>query len=300
MAVVIAWRLAILVAPGAVRYANSASGAGAPGPLDLGAAAWRRLSDPAESDEALSSMLSDAWGSVTTVETIEGSFELRKAQIRYGRNSGEALGADDAVTTHHFVKLVSGSPVDTWDAADFIAAEARLLAFWNAIKANFDPTTIYKQVRWYRVGPGIDFSGPPVRVIDPAVAGTGTATTTLPPQVAMTITEKTTDPKSWGRFYLPAPGNSSVTPETGRLAVTSALADAADAMYEGFITDGVPAVVYSSAKAARETKSGTTLPAIGARALPVKQIQVDDLFDVVRSRRWKTPLLRVQRDVAGA
>jgi hypothetical protein len=32
----------------------------------------------------------------------------------------------------------------------------------------------------------------------------------------------------------------------------------------------------------------------------VKQIQVDDLFDVIRSRRWQTPLLRVQRDIAGA
>jgi hypothetical protein len=32
----------------------------------------------------------------------------------------------------------------------------------------------------------------------------------------------------------------------------------------------------------------------------VTSIQVDDIFDVIRSRRWKTPLLKTQRDVAGA
>jgi hypothetical protein len=260
----------------------------------------QRLQDPANSDEQLADEIAAAGATLVAVDTIEGSFELRKAQIRYKRASGEAVPADPAVTTHHFVKLSGGTPSDTWDAADFIAAEAAISTFWNAIKANFDEGTILSQIRWYRVGPAIEFSGAPVRIVDPEIAGTSAAATIMPPQVAMTVTEKTTDPKSWGRFYLPAPGASSATPTTGRLAVTSALADAADAMYEAFITANVPAVVYSTAKPARETASGTELPAVGARALPVKQIQVDDLFDVIRSRRWQTPLLRVQRDIAGA
>jgi hypothetical protein len=180
--------------------------------------------------------------------------------------------------------------------------EARLLTFANVLNDYFTAQFSYKQVRWYKAGPSATPPQPPVRIIDPAVAGTATAGgDMMPPQVAVSITEKTTDPKSWGRFYLPA-FIVGIANTSGRIDSTwqGAIADAADAMYEGFVTDGTPAVVYSSAKAARETAGGTELPATSARALPVKQIQVDDLFDVIRSRRYNEPLLRLQRDIAGA
>jgi hypothetical protein len=68
------------------------------------------------------------------------------------------------------------------------------------------------------------------------------------------------------------------------------VADNADTMYESFVTNNTPAVVYSAATATRPT----------ARALGVGMVQVDDLFDVIRSRRWNEPLLRLQRAIAGS
>lgn len=236
------------------------------------------------------------------VANYEGDFTLRKAQVRWARNGGAAGGTDDAVTTHHFIKLSGGTPSDSWVAADFIAVEAAILAFWAAIDAQYSARTLLNQIRWYNVDPEVPLSGPPVRVIDPALPGTQAASTGQnPPQVAISVTEKTSSAPNWGRFYLPAPIDTHST-EYGRIGAAnqSAIADAADTMYEAFIAASCPAVVYSSAKPARETKGGTELPAQPARALGVVQIQVDDLYDVIRSRRWNEPLLRLQRDIAGS
>ncbi len=252
---------------------------------------WVRISDPNEATGDLESALSQATGRVWSVADYSGTFELRKAQVRWGRISGAAAGTDDAVTTHHFIKLVSGAPNATWVEADFTGAEAALLAFWNGIKDNYQDAYVYKQVRWYRVGPGIALSGAPVRVIDPNVSGTQ-SNASMPPQVAVSVTERTSDAKSWGRFYLPPPSIVGSITNGSRLSALfqADVADNADTMYESFVTNNTPAVVYSAATATRPT----------ARALGVGMVQVDDLFDVIRSRRWNEPLLRLQRAIAGS
>jgi hypothetical protein len=101
---------------------------------------------------------------------------------------------------------------------------------------------------------------------------------------------------------MPPPASFAATAGAGRLDTTTAgtFADATDTMYEAFIAASCPAVVYSSAKPSRSTAAGGTLAATTARALGVLQIQIDDVFDVMRSRRWNEPLLRTQRDVAGS
>lgn len=245
---------------------------------------------------------SEGFTILDVVANYTGDFETRKAQVRWGRNGGAAAGTDDAVTTHHFVKLAGGVPSADWVAADFIAVEAAILAFWDAIKNQYTARTSLKQIRWYRVDPDVPLSGPPVRIVDPAVAGTiAEANGQNPPQVAISVTEKTSSAPNWGRFYLPAPGDTHAT-GFGRIGAASqtAIADGADVMYEAFVAASCPAVVYSKAKAARETTGGTELPAQPATAFGVTSIQVDDLYDVIRSRRWNEPLLRLQRDIAGA
>jgi len=302
MAVQILWKFAIAVAPALVRTANTADGAGAPGPADIPRLLWDRLSDPDEADADLEDALSAGTGSMWNVTTFSAPFSLRKAQVRWGRNSSAAAGTDDAVTTHHFIKLASGAPVAAWVSADFQAVESALETFWVAIKSNWSNKYSYKQVRWYTVDPAIALSGPPVRVIDPAITGASSAVPHAP-QVALSVTERTTDPKAWGRFYLPPPvANLTTTEDQGRGndSFVAGVAAAAETMYESCVTAGVPGVVYSSAKPARETKGGTPLPAQVARALTVTTVQVDDLFDVIRSRRYNEPLLRAQQDIAGA
>jgi hypothetical protein len=300
VAVVLVFRVAVAVAGAGHRVVKiEQSATGQPGPFDIPAYLWDRLRGE-ETDEELGAAISAHTGRLATVTTFDEPFELRKAQVRWGRSSGAAAGTDDAVTTHHFIKLSGGTPTDDWLAADFQAIEAAFAAFWTTIKTIYVEQYSYKQMRWYKAGPDIVPPQAPVRVIDPAVVGTSASTTVLPPQAALSITEKTTDPKSWGRFYLPPPHPAVLDANTSRLtsATQTFFADAVDTMYQAFLTAGTPAVVYSSAKPSRATAGGGTLPARDARALTVDEIQVDDLMDVIRSRRWNEPLLRVQRAIS--
>ncbi len=302
MAAVFVIRALIYLSPSAYKLVKiEQQASGQPGPQDLGRWAWELIYSDA-SDQEVADALTSSSGTLHSVETITEPFELRKAQVRWGRASGAAAGTDDAVTTHHFLRVIAGQPSDTWTAADFQAVEGRLLTLANVLNDYWTPSFSYKQVRWYKAGPAIVPPQAPVRIIDPALAGTAVVGGDMsPPQVAVSVTEKTPDPKSWGRFYLPAmiPGIANTY---GRIdaGFQGALADACDAMYEGFVTDGTPAVVYSAAKPARPTAGGGSLAAVPARALPVRQVQVDDLFDVIRSRRYNEPLLRLQRDIAGS
>ncbi len=302
MAVVLAFRVAIILTPLAYRVARSGQPSVVQQTQFVGEALWNRLNDPGEDPDDLAQALSDSTGSMWTVTDYAAPFELRKAQVRWGRESGAIAGTDDAVTTHHFIKLAGGVPSDTWAEADFTAIESAMLAFWNAVDDFYTNNTSYKQVRWYRAGPSVAPPQAPVRIIDPAAAGIANDEPNGAPQVAVSVTEKTSDAKSWGRFYLPAPIPRIAATTAGRVATgfATAIADAADVMYEAFITAGTPAVVYSTAKPARQTAGGTELPARAARALGVTTVQVDDLFDVIRSRRWNEPLLRLQRAIAGA
>lgn len=308
MAVVIAFRVAIALQPTLTRWVIVSSPVGAPKALIEGRALWDRLHDPGESDGDLEAAVEAASGSVASVTTFNSPFELRKLQVLYGRASGDPAGDDDAVTTHHFLRVSGGNPSADWVAADFELVEAQWDAWWNVVKGAHAPATVLKQYRWYKTGPQIDEAlggpgrtGPPVRVVDRTLAGTATAGPHLPPQVAVSVTEKTSDKTAWGRFYLPAPlANSSVLGSTGRLGTTPATAwiNAIDTSYEACKAGSILPVVYSSAKPERPISGGGTLPARGARALTVDDLQLDDLFDVIRSRRWSQPLLRLQRAVA--
>jgi len=307
--IVLAFRAAIFLQPTITRVLTSGQPGATGSALLIGKAMWARLSDPGEENADLAEALTLSSGYTWNVANYSTPISLRKAQVRWGRSSGAAAGTDDAITTHHFVKLSGGAVSDAWVAADFAGIETALAAFWASMKTYYRPETIYKQVRWYRVVPkeatpyGIELTGPPVRIIEPNVVGTNAGTTVQAPQVAASVTEKTSDAKSWGRFYLPGPLSLGTTLNTNQRmndGYQTALANAADTFYEACVTNGTPCVVFSSAAGVRTTKAGTSLPARGSRALGVTQIQVDDLYDVIRSRRWNEPLLRLQRDIAGA
>lgn len=305
MGAALAFKVAIALGPASVRVLSWAQGPAVDTATRIGRASWARLNDPAEADETLAALLSGEIGYSVQVTTFSTTFETRKLQAIFGRASGGAVPEDSAVCTFHFLKLTAGAPASAWVEADFTALETAFDAMWGSIKVKYYETTKLKQLRWYRAGPQRDEelgapgrTGPPVRVVDRNVAGTVAASWPLPPQVAVSVTEMTTDPKAWGRFYLPAPA-VLVLDLSGRLEVSNQtlIGNAADTFYESALTNGTPAVVYSSLKSSRLTKAGLTLPAKAARALTVDKLQVDDLLDVIRSRRWASPLLRLQRQV---
>jgi len=202
---------------------------------------------------------------------------VRRCQVVYTR-SPPGSTEDVAVTTHDFMNITGGNPDDTWNSADFASVEARLDTFFNAIKAELANIYTISQYRWYRIGPGIGTPNPPVRITTKAIVGTGT--TVLPPQMAISVTERTPVRKEWGRFYIPCLQRNSVDTATGRISSTTqgAISTAAGALYQGAAADDFAPVVFGKAR---------------NKVYTVEKVQVDDLFDVIRRRRWDRPLSRL-------
>lgn len=309
MAVVLAFRIAIALTPVLTRVVQS----GQPSTLQhlawLTQSLWRRLNDPDESDADLNDAVSAASGSVASVATYTDPFEVRRLQVVWSFTTGSPTGDDVRVCTFHFLRLSGGSPSNAWGSADFDAVEAGFDAMWTTMKPWHRSNLALAQYRWYKEGPQIAPPQEPVRVVDRAVTGTAADASYpggLPPQVAITVSEKTATRRHWGRFYWPQPAYcksggllANVTFSSGgRLAspILTDLANSADTFYEACRTANVPVVVYSKAKAEREGATGT-LPAQGALAITVDNLQVDDIPDVIRSRRFDAPTLRVQRAI---
>ncbi len=307
MAVVLAFRLAVVLSPVAVRVVQS----GQPSTVQqvgwLGEALIKRIRDPNESDADLTTAVADASGTVASVATYTGTFEVRRLQVSFTQDSGTVGGDDVRVITFHLLKLASGSPVATWDAANFTAARDRLLAFWAARNDYYTAKTVLVKTAFYRAGPGIVPPQPPANSADHSLPGDGLATVEqMPPQVALSVTEKAGAQKNWGRFYLPAMAAANANP-FGRpdTNLLTDMADALETMYEGWTADGTPAVVYLEALPERSPTAADprhqtkgTFPARGASATTVSDLQIDDVFDVIRSRRYDRPTLRVQRALA--
>jgi len=300
MGVSLAIRVAIALAPAAggaaTRVLKWAEGPG----VSTGNTLWQRLNDPSESDADLSAALSAERGTLSEVATYTGTFECRKLQVSWTQDSFAVGGDDVRVATFHMLKLVSGAPSATWVTADFTTITDAFDAFWTSIKPKFAAGVKLTRLAFYKAGPAIVPPQPPVYAVDRNVAGTS-AYGPCPPQVAISVTERAGSKANWGRFYLPAPDTGNVS--GGARIVTpcsTAIADAADTFYEALRVAGTPVVVYRSSLPARSRKDPglPQLPARAANAQTVDQIAIDDVFDVIRSRRWKIPLLRTVRDIA--
>jgi hypothetical protein len=222
---------------------------------------------------------------------------LRKVQLIWSVQDAAVAAEDARVATFHLAKISGGAVVDTWDAADFTALDAAFSTWWTNIKPKYATEISWDRIKVYKDGPAITPPQVPVYDADKNVPGTS-PNDVLPPQCAMTVTEMAGTKPHWGRFYLPTPNNQACN-TYGRIvgAVQTDIADSADIFYTACQTANVPAVVYRAALPEREKKNGTTLPARAASAWTVETVQVDDVFDVIRSRRWKYPLLRVQRGI---
>lgn len=204
---------------------------------------------------------------------------VRRCQLVFSRAPGGST--EDVATTHlDFQNLTAGVPDDTWTAGDFAALEPLIDTWWGSIKPKVWSQCHLREYRWYRIGPGIAPPNPPVRITTMDVAGTGTAP--LPPQVAVTVTFKTAVRREWGRIYLPAPAASTVNTASGRIVTADAvvIADATDVLMGAAAAADFLPVVYGRTR---------------GKVYSVESIQVDDVFDVIRSRRWDRPLVRTVR-----
>lgn len=203
---------------------------------------------------------------------------VRRAQLVFTRDT--LAPPQDACTTHlDFLNLTNGSPDDTWTDGDFQILEAQIEAFINATAGLMHTSVHFSELRWYRVGPGVLPPNPAIRIKQEAIAGT--ATNSLPPQVAASITLKTVPRRQWGRMYMPWYGVTTLT-GNGRFnsgTITGA-ADFFNALMLAAIDNEMPPVIYSKVR---------------GKAFTVETVQIDDVPDVIRSRRFNEATVKVIR-----
>lgn len=219
----------------------------------------------------------DGFGHVGALVYVPDMAGTYRVVVRY-EISG-AGGSNMALTTHDWRWSPSEPPLGT----DFEIIEDRLDDFFgaasavNGIISNVAQVTGYT---WAMLNPdGSGQQGEQVRAVGRALSFTGTGM--MPPQVACSVTEVTDVRRRWGRFYLPfiSPG---VVDSYGRMEDTSVdgLALAAGLLH-GQQNVNWQSVVYGAADPS---------------SLEVRETRVDDVLDVIRSRRWQDTLHRAMYD----
>jgi hypothetical protein len=242
------------------------------------------------------------WGLALAEYTA--NYELRKLEVHWSRTPSVGVVQDDDICTFHFLNLTAGAPDATWVDADYAQVEAAFDAAWTSIKVYYAAEMKLSQYVWRADGPAFKPFGaalaPTLRATARSVPGTNavTGSVPMPPQCAMSVTE-TTDAKftvhgvgvpgdavgtgrtqvrnRWGRFYLPAMATSILSDGRFSVANSAIVADAFHTMYNSCVSAGNIPVMYS--------------PTTG-HAWSVTGLHIDDIVDVVRSRRYTTPLTR--------
>lgn len=313
VAIVLLTRIAIILAPIGVRVVQWASGPGAETVTHAADRVWHLLTDPAVPDADLSTMLSEATATTVHVTTYNAPFEVRRVQLSWELDGGALSKEDVRVCTFHLMKLAAGVPTDAWVAGDFTTAKNAFEAWWTAVKIWFPDNLSWTSLKFYKEGPAIEPPQPPVFSQGYALIG-GSVAVCLPPQVAMSVTEKAGDVRHWGRFFLPAPAVSKTGPvdalsSFGRwsAAIIADIGAATETMYETLNAASLQVVVYRAPLPVRQTsaekRAGTlpgSLPARAGSAWSVTDLQVDDVVDVIRSRRFDAPLTRSVRAISGS
>lgn len=194
---------------------------------------------------------------------------VRRAQFVITRSL--MVPPQDAMTTHlDFLNLTNGSPDDTWNDADFVTLETLLTTWWQGLAGLMFNKTVLDELRWYRVGPGIVPPNPAIRIHDMNI--TGTSASSLPPQVAASITFKTVPRRQWGRMYMPFLGLTALSAD-GRFQSSSidAVAAITRTLFNDAIAADFPPVIYSPTR---------------GKAYTIETVQIDNVPDVIRSRRF--------------
>lgn len=192
----------------------------------------------------------------------------------------ENLSADEdvAVITMHIREVVQGAPdilpVTDQGRANFTQ---RLDSWWQNVMVGTSNKLTLREYRFYDVPstPGANM-GDPVEVVVRANPGTSTGKA-LPPQCAVSVTFKTDKRKTWGRFYLPGWTDSYLMPN-GRLdpGICPQIATWTQGLTARAGT-GAALVVFSRKEWTHHDP---------------QQVQVDDIIDIIRSRRFSSPTIR--------
>jgi hypothetical protein len=195
---------------------------------------------------------------------------------------------DSAIFTMHIRGIVDLLPdnIGSVTASDRTAFDTGLMTAWDSIRPYISTKVKLVSTKYYELASSADgLMGPPVQTIAHNVAGTGTGQI-LPPQLALSVTYKNRSTGGvgrtgsfWGRVYLPGLTTDALD-SNGRFkaVVIQTVGDAMRyaAQPAGGVT-GCRQTIWS-----RRTWSHHD----------PYEVQVDDVPDVIRSRRFSTTTAR--------
>lgn len=162
------------------------------------------------------------------------------------------------------------------------AATTKITTFLTACKALWPSSVVWKHVYWYDTPD--DGSNAGQRISDSVINVGGTAAGgPLPPQVACSMTWRTDQRKNWGRIYLPSIQQGAIDSQ-GSLQQTwmDTIANAGAAMSSRGGTNTETVCVWSTTELTHHDP---------------QQVVVDDVLDVIRSRRYSSTLRRTIKTI---
>lgn len=202
---------------------------------------------------------------------------VRRAQLRFTRTPPGTFTDDVAEMHFDFMNITGGTPDDTWTTTDYTDLEGYLATWFASVEGRMHTSHVWQEIRWYRVGTGVTPPNPAERVTLTGSGGTSSSVM-LPPQNAASITLKTARRRQWGRTYFPGLTTSDVT-GNGQLGsgTVDDLANATDAL--------------ATSAATKQFYLGV-LSGVAGSFFAAETIQVDDIADIIRRRRWRNATYR--------
>lgn len=229
---------------------------------------------------AVAEALLDHPGQVQT----NGDLIWRRAAVHWSRGEGSQTPEDDCICTFDIANITNSDIDGSWTAGDYSNCDSQFATFLNRIAQHQATDYRVAGVNYYRMQfaspmtPSRRFvpSGPPEHIGSMAVVGTALGDA-LPPQVAFSVTEKTSIPRHWGRFYLPGFAESTSGGPTGRwsAAVVDDVVTATRDFYVGLQgLEFFPVVVSTQVD-----------KILAGSLIGVTNVGADDVPDVIRRRR---------------
>lgn len=204
---------------------------------------------------------------------------VRRALLVFDRDPPGTVTDDVAEMHFDFMNITGGDPDDTWTTTDFTTLETAITAWHTAMDPLITTAQTLREIRWYRVGTGVFPPNPAARVTPIGATGSSSAVL-LPPQCAISITQKTARRKQWGRSYVPG-------------CTTNALG--AQGSMPNTVVDQVATATGNlvAAAASHEFYAGV-LSGVAGSFFATEHVQVDNVWDVIRRRRWRNVTYRKQ------
>lgn len=188
---------------------------------------------------------------------------------------------DVAVVTMHCRGVVSGlpdslNPMDDTNRDNFAG---KLDTWFNAIKTYFDSAYVLTAYKFYALpATSTDPMGSPAKTYARSLQG-ASSSGNMPTQAATSVTFITDKRRTWGRFYLPGIRNTNLSGFRWNSAMCDAICTATKALTSRSAT-GACLTVWSRAEWTHHDP---------------QYVQVDNVPDVIRSRRLSTTTYRAKQ-----